>query len=122
MPYQLQQIRSHRTFTSSDDEWLGWLAEARRNGWDEEGTQYDFPYQVDEEYDAMVDYLYNLWMILHLTREMFAWDGNYTEKKNQVVSESDAYYLMQALAGTWQSADRGLLEFLGEGPFRICSE
>ena len=92
------------------------------NGWDEEGTQYDFSYEVDEEYDAMVDYLYNLWMILHLSREMFAWDGNYTEKKNQVVSDSDAYYLMQALAETWQSEDRGLLEFLERGSFALRDE
>jgi hypothetical protein len=122
MPYRLEQIQTHRTLTCSDDEWLACLAEARRNGWDEEGTQYDFAYQVDEEYDAMVDYLYNLWMIMHLSREMFAWDGNYTEKKNQLISDSDAYCLGQALAGTWQSGDRGLLEFLGEGPIRICGE
>lgn len=120
MSYLFQQLESHRTHTCGDDEWNRCLAEARRNGWDEEGTQYDFSYQVDEEYDAMVDYLYNLWMLMHLSREMFAWDGNYTEKKNQVVSDSDAYCLMQALAETWQSEDRGLLEFLGTGSFRIC--
>jgi hypothetical protein len=122
MPYQLQQIHSHRIFTCSDDEWLACLDEARRNGWDEEGTQYDFSYQVDEEYDGGVDYLYNLWMILHLSREMLAWDGNYTEKKNQLISDSDAYYLRQALDETWRPEDRGLLDFLGEGPIRICSE
>jgi hypothetical protein len=122
MSYLFQQLESHRTLACSDEEWNRCLAEARRNGWDEEGTQYDFSYQVDEEYDAMVGYLYNLWMIMHLSREMFAWDGNYTEKKNQVVSDSDAYYLMQALAETWLSEDRGLLEFLGTGSFRICGD
>jgi hypothetical protein len=121
MAYLFEQIETHRTITCEDDEWHGHLAAARGNGWDEEGTRYDFPYQVDEEYDSMTDYLYNLWMILHLSRELFAWDGNYTEKKNQVVSDSDAYYLSQALAGAWQSEDRNLLEFMEAGSFRICA-
>jgi hypothetical protein len=119
MPYLFEQLETHRTHTCTDEEWLGYLAAARASGWDEEGTRYDFPFQVDEEYDDMVDYLYNLWMIMHLSREMIAWDGNYTEKKNQVVSGSDACCLMQALAETWQSEDRGFLKFLGSGPFRI---
>jgi hypothetical protein len=122
MPYLLQQLESHRTVTCSNEEWLRCLAGACANGWDGEGTEYDFPYQVDEEYDDMVDYLYNLWVIMHLSREMFAWDGNYTDKKNQVVSESDAYYLAQALADARPPADRGLLDFLLQGSFRICAE
>jgi hypothetical protein len=122
MPYQFEQIASHRTLACGEEEWLRCLAAARACGWDEEGTQYDLPYQVDDEYDQGVDYLYNLWMILHLSREMFAWDGNYTEKKNQVVSESDAYFLAQALADARPPADPGLLDFLREGSFRIRAE
>jgi hypothetical protein len=61
-------------------------------------------------------------MMLHLSQEMFAWNGNYVEKRSQVVSESDAYYLKMALEKTWVSDDRGLLEFLDCGTFRICRE
>ena len=122
MAYLFEQLETHRTITCEEDDWLGYLAAARGNGWDEEGTQYDFPYQVDEEYDPMVDRLYNLWMIFHLSKEMIAWDGNYTEKKNQVVSESDAYYLAQALSGVWQSEDRSLLQFMESGGFRIRAD
>ena len=121
MAYLFEQLETHRTITCEEDEWLLFLAAARSNGWDEEGTRYDFPYQVEEEFDSMTDYLYNLWMILHLSKEMFAWDGNYTEKKNQIVSDSDAYYLAQALTGTRQLKDRDLLEFMEAGAFRICA-
>lgn len=122
MAYLFEQLETHRTITCEEDDWLGYLSTARGNGWDEEGTQYDFPYQVDEEYDSMVDRLYNLWMIFYLSKEMLAWDGNYTEKKNQVVSESDAYYLAQALSGVWQSGDRSLLQFMEAGGFRIRAD
>jgi hypothetical protein len=122
MPYTLQNILTHRSFTCSDNEWKGYIETARVNGWDEEGTRYDFEYEVDESYDSLVDYLYNLWMILHLSREMFEWNGNYIDKKSQVVSDSDAYYMMQALETTWNAEDRGLLDFLGSGSFRISRE
>jgi hypothetical protein len=77
---------------------------------------------VDDACDAMADYLYNLWMIFYVSREMFAWDGNYIEKKNQIVSESDAYYLMLALEKEWASPDRGFLDFLNSGAFRIVRD
>ena len=61
-------------------------------------------------------------MIFYVSREMFEWDRNYIEKKNQVVSESDAYYLMLALEKEWQSPDRSFLDFLNSGPFRIVRD
>ncbi len=122
MSYTFLNINTLQTFTCGDDLWIGHLESARANGWDEEGTRFDFTCEVDDAYDPMVDYLYNLWMIFYVSREMFAWDGNYTGKKNQVVSESDAYCLMQALEKEWTSPDRGLLDFLNSGPFRIVRE
>jgi len=122
MAYTLQNLDTRQMFTCGDDQWLRYLETARANGWNEEGTRYDFAYEVDETYDSMVDYLYNLWMIFHLSREMFEWNGNYVEKRSQVVSESDAYYLKMALEKTWVSDDRDLLEFLDCGTFRICRE
>lgn len=122
MVYTLRNINTHQAFTCGDDQWLLHLETARSNGWNEEGTRFDFAYEVDETYDAMVDYLYNLWMICHLAREMFEWNGNYVDRRNQIVSESDAYYLKQALEKTWASNDRGLLEFLNNGSFRICAD
>jgi hypothetical protein len=61
-------------------------------------------------------------MICYLAREMFEWNGNYVDRRNQVVSESDAYELMRALEKTWASNDRSLLDFLNNGSFRICSD
>ena len=122
MAYTLRNLNTHQAFTCSEDQWLYHLETARDNGWNGEGTRFDFAFEVDETYDAMVDYLYNLWMICYLAREMFEWNGNYFDKRNQVVSESDAYELMRALEKTWAANDRSLLEFLNNGSFRICAE
>lgn len=119
MAYTLENTVTHQSVTCPDERWLLLIEAARANGWEEEGTQYDFAYEIEEVHDAMADYLYNIWMIFHVSREMFEWNGNYTDKKGQVVSESDAYCLMQALEGTPYADDRGLLDFLNSGPFRI---
>ena len=122
MGYRLENTSTHQSVTCPDEHWRLLLEAARASGWEEEGTQYDFEYGVDEIYDGMADYLFNLWMIFHVSREMLEWNGNYTDKKGQVVSESDAYGLMQALEKTPHADDRGLLDFLNIGPFRICGE
>ncbi len=122
MAYTFLNLTTMQTFTCEDEEWLGYLEEARAAGWDEEGTAFDFESEVDNAYDPMVDYLYNLLMIFYVSREMRDWDGNYIDRKNQVVSESDACRLMQALEEGWSSPDRGFLDFLHSGPFRILGE
>jgi hypothetical protein len=121
MAYTLENLSSRKIFTISDDAWLGDMATARENGWEEEGTQYDLAHQIDETYDPMYEYQYNLWMTFCLMREMFEWNGNYIEKNNQIVSESDAYFMMKALEKTWSADDRSFLEFLGSGALRICA-
>jgi hypothetical protein len=122
MAYTLLNLATMRTITVGDEQWPRYLAAARENGWKEEGTRYDFSCQVDEIYDTMYDYLYNLLLIFHVARELFEWDGNYHEKKNQIVSESDARILSQALEKIAAPGDRGLLDFLESGAFRICGE
>lgn len=122
MAYTFLNLATMSTVSVPDEEWSRHLAAARAGGWEEEGTRYDLPCQVDEVYDAMYDYLYNLLLIFQVTRELFEWDGNYDEKKNQIVSERDARRLMEALETTWASDDRGLLQFLGNGAFRILGE
>ncbi|MBN2158138.1 MAG: hypothetical protein JW807_01990 [Spirochaetes bacterium] len=122
MAYTLMNLSTMRSLTVSDGEWSRFLAEARANGWEEEGTRYDFSCQVDDIYDSLYDYLYNLFLIFHVARELFEWDGNYHERKNQVVSEGDALHLSQALEETAGDDNRALLDFLREGSFRICGE
>ncbi len=122
MGYRIENIITHQSAACREDRWRGLLEAARGNGWDSEGTSYDFAYEVDEAYDDMADYLYNLWMIFHVSREMFEWDGNYTDKKGQVISESDAYRLMQSLEQSAGPDDRGLLDVLNSGPVRILDE
>jgi len=122
MAYTFLNLATMQTFTCDDKEWLVHLERARAAGWDEEGTAFDFAWEVDNAYDPMVDYLYNLLLIFYVSREMQEWDGNYIDKKNQVVSESDAYCLMQALEEGWSSPDRGFLDFLSSGPFRILRD
>jgi hypothetical protein len=121
MAYLLQNLSTMQTATCDDEMWLRYLSTARENGWEREGTRYDLNYQIDETFDSLNGRQYNLWMILILAREMFEWDGNYVDKSNQTVSESDAYSLMQSLAKTWAGDDRSFLDFLESGAFRICA-
>ncbi len=121
MAYTFLNLNTLQSFTCGEEEWQRLLEAAHAGGWEEEGTEFDFACEVDDAYDSQVDYLYNLLMIFYVSREMFEWDGNYTEKKNQIVSESDAYYLMLALEKE-PAADRGLLDFLNSGPFRIVRD
>jgi hypothetical protein len=120
MGYRLENMTTRQSIACTDERWRLLIETARANGWDEEGTRYDLTYELEESYDPMVDYLYNLWMIFHLSREMFDWDGNYIDKKGQVVSESDAYNLMQTLRETADADDGALLVFFNSGSFRIC--
>ncbi|HNW27577.1 MAG TPA: hypothetical protein PKN50_03780 [Spirochaetota bacterium] len=122
MAYTFLNLATLQTFSCPEDEWQRLLEAARAGGWEEEGTEFDFACEVDDVYDPGVDYLYNLLMIFYVSREMHEWDGNYIEKKNQVVSESDAYYLMLAIEKERTSQDRGLLDFLNSGPFRILRD
>jgi hypothetical protein len=52
--------------------------------------------------------------------EAARWDGNYTDKCNQVVIQDDAVYLAFALDGTDVNIE--LIDFMKKGSFRICSE
>ncbi|MBP7738906.1 MAG: hypothetical protein KA369_23250 [Spirochaetes bacterium] len=122
MAYTFLNLTTLRTFSCDDEEWLACLERARAAGWEEEGTAFDFECEVDDAYDPMVDYLYNLLLIFYVSRDMLEWNGNYIDKKNQVVSESDAYYLMQALEKDWPSPDRSFLDFLNSGPVRILRD
>lgn len=122
MAYTFLNITTMQTFACDDEEWRAYLERARAAGWEEEGTAFDFECEVDDAYDPMVDYLYNLLLIFYVSRDMLEWDGNYIDKKNQVVSDSDAYCLMQALEAGWSSPDRGFLDFLNSGPFRILRD
>lgn len=117
----IRNIQTRRAFTCGEEEWARLLDAARANGWEEEGSKYDFEYQMDEYTDTHYDYLYNLWMIFYTSREWHEWNGSYLEAKNQIVSESDAYFLMKALEKV-EGVGSDLLAFLSEGSFRICDE
>lgn len=122
MAYTFQNINTNQTCCCGDEDWVRYLDDARAAGWEAEGTIFDFAREVDDSYDDMNDYLFNLWMIIHVSREMFEWDGNYTEKKNQLISESDAYYLMLALEKGPVPPGREFLDFLNSGPIRILKD
>jgi len=117
----IRNMQTHRAFTCAKEEWASLLDAARAHGWEEEGSKYDFEYQMDEYTDTHYDYLYNLWMIFYASREWHEWNGSYLEAKNQIVSESDAYFLMKALEKV-EGVGSDLLAFLSEGSFRICDE
>jgi hypothetical protein len=122
MAYTFQNLSSGKTLIIDDEPWLMLLVLARENGWEEEGTQYDFAFQVDEEWDSMYGYGYNLWLMLQTARDMFEWKGGYTEKTNQIVYESDGYFMAQALERARPDEHGRLLDFLRSGAFRIRAD
>lgn len=119
MPYVFASLDGTRRVECGENEWRKALETARARDWDPEGTRIDFQFQVNEVWDDGFDYTWNLKRMLEVHMMATGWDGNYTEKENQIISESDAYALYCSLDETLVSP--ALLELLGGGAVRICA-
>lgn len=120
MSYHLLNIESLEYYYCDDDVWLTALDTAQKNDWKPDGTFYDFIYETEDNCFDNDDEMYYLWMMIVNRNAFFEWDGNYTEKSNQVVMYEDTIYLALCLKGT--DTDEKLIEFIEKGSFRICSE
>lgn len=118
MAYVFSSLDASRKVECGDSDWHSILEIARGRDWEPEGTTMDFQYLVDDLWDEDSDYSLNLKLMLEAHMMALGWRGGYTEKENQVISESDAYALYLSLDGT--SVDGALLELLGSGAVRIC--
>lgn len=119
MVYVFTSLDGTKHAECGEEEWRNALDSARERDWEPEGTRIDFQFQVEEVWDDRFDYTWNLKRMLEVHMMAMGWDGNYTEKENQIISESDAYALYCSLDETLVS--RALLELLGGGAVRICA-
>ncbi len=118
MAYVFASLDGARRVECGDSEWHSVLETARGRDWEPEGTTIDYEFQVEEVWDDKNDYTWNLMLAFQAHMMALGWNGSYTEKENQVISESDAYALYLSLDRT--SADGALLELLSAGAVRIC--
>jgi len=120
MAYHFVNTDTGEYFYCDDQVWLHALETARSNGWQPEGTRYDLIYSIDDEMepsDGIMEYYYSSMIAYH---EFQYWDGNYTDRCNQVMELEDTMDMLDALEGT--DVDRELFDFIDKGGFRICSQ
>jgi hypothetical protein len=119
MTYVFASLDGRKRAECGEKEWKAALDSARARGMEAGRNEIDFQFQVDEVWDDRFDYTWNLKLMLEVHMMATGWDGNYTEKENQIISESDAYALFCSLDETLVS--RALLELLAGGAVRICA-
>jgi len=121
MSYHFLNVENGEYFYCDEDLWLEALSIAKSVGWKPHGTFYDIPYEIDDQLEFISeDYpelrLYTAFMIITYFEE---WDGNYTDKSNQIILEEDSINLADALRSAGFVNELTL--FIEKGSFRICS-
>jgi len=119
MAYLLQNIETGELLHCEDEVWIGAFEAAKTDGWEPDGTQYDMYFDVDEELEFIENENQKLHTLIVAMNNTYEWDGSYTEKRNQVVTYEDAYYMAMSLKCA--GVDAELCEFVAKGSFRICS-
>ncbi len=120
MAYHLLNIETSEYYYSDEQEWVTAINIALQNEWDCDGTIFDVMYETEEQCFDNDDPLHFFYALNISTNEALYWDGNYFEKRNQIVSYEDTIYLAMALNGTDTNPE--LIEFIKKGSFRICSD
>lgn len=119
MGYALVNYRTGEIHSCSDGCWKRVIEEAKSNFWDAEGTRIDFYFELENSLDEMYSDDWNMLLMCYAHMKRIGWDGNYIEKENQLVSETDADGLRRAIMDL--DIDPSLPEFLEKGGFRIGS-
>ena len=123
MAYVLRNVETGKTIQVEDEVWRALLKEAGENGWDPEGTRLDVPAMIDDMCCEVDDLGYdanaNTWIMLQIMSFEGQWDGNYTDKENQIVGDGDGAMISYCLSGC--DYDDELVDFLCEGEFMICA-
>ncbi len=117
MDYRLINIETLQSLAMTEDGWISLIESARAHGWVPKGTIYDFSFQIDEECDGAAGWMMNLFVMLQLHMERASWDGNYLERKNQIVLLEDASLMAECLAEAGTPVE--ITGFLSLGAFRI---
>ncbi|MCB9481381.1 MAG: hypothetical protein H6681_06200 [Desulfobacteraceae bacterium] len=120
MNYHLESLISKEKFIISKEKWLKALEFAKQNGWSPLGTILDFESELDLMWNEDQSRMYNLWMVLTCHNSCHEWEGSYTEKENQIISDTDSYELMLSLEMSDEFAE--LAQFVAGISFRILKE
>lgn len=120
MEYHLEQLYSKEKFSISQSKWLKALNFAKDMGWHPAGTVLEFEKELDDLWDEDQSRMYNLWMVLMSQNACTQWEGSYTEKENQIITDTDSYELMLSLEMSEEFVD--LAGFIGGTAFRILKE
>jgi hypothetical protein len=116
MDYVLTNIVTGEKYLCNDEKWEYVLKLALDREWEAEGTRLDFYRTLDKLEDELSGFM-DLFILVNAHMAWVQWDGRYTDKEGQIVSESDAYNLYLALEGT--ETDPKMLAFLKAGGFMI---
>lgn len=120
MAYLFISIDSGEHLCCEEKVWIDAFEAAKADGWKPDGTMYDIYYDMDEELDLIEDDNRKLHTLVVAMNNVYAWDGSYTEKRNQIVTYDDAYYMAMSLKCA--GVDPELCAFVEKGSFRICSD
>jgi len=120
MAYHLLNLETSEYYYCDDHVWTEAIRIAEENDWGPDGTFFDIVYQTNDQCFDSDDPGYWMFVFTSLRNESQDWDGNYIEKRNQVVLYEDTIYFAMSLDGTGVSTE--LIEFIRKGSFRICSE
>ena len=121
MAYLLTCIETNEVIVVDDHVWREALRVAEENGWEPAGTMYDIATVLDdwcnEEWENTTSPINSILIIIQHVSLNNDWDGNYTDRENQIISEADANYLAYYIDGN--GFDDALIEFLNSGSIRI---
>ena len=120
MSYHLVNIDTLDYYYCDDNVWIAAIEFAGNNDWYPAGTFYDYLYDTNDLCYGNEDRLYYLFTLIMNQNDSWEWDGNYIEKKNQIVTYEDTIYLPLCLKGG--DAPQELIDFIQKGSFRICSD
>ncbi len=116
MDYVMTSLITGEKYRCSEDSWKYALQTAIEREWEPEGTHLDL-YQLIDRLEDQYSNFTPLFLVLTAHMECIQWNGNYTDREGQIVSESDAYSMYLALEGS--GCDSDLTAFLMKGSFRI---
>lgn len=119
MSYHLLNVETLDYFYCDEKEWIAAIDKAIENDWRPDGTFFDYLFDAEDQCSDTDDIMYYFFMLISANNEALTWDGNYIEKKNQIVLYEDSIYLAIALEG--QGVSNDLINFIKKGSFRICS-
>jgi hypothetical protein len=120
MAYTLKNTVNGETYRCEDSFWLDIIKKAIESGWLPQGTKLSLENEIESTCDEMYGKMYNLYLVLAAHARCLEWDGNYTDKENQIVSTEDASNMLEELIYLGINPD--FLDFIAKGSFEIGSD